>query len=240
MNNKIPPFLKKDGDSLLFNTDGEFVFYVDEMQFDRNFAEIIGDKIKLLGIITYQIIDKNGKKGKIKLFDFPTIFLTSPSHIEKKKNLQLGKQAPSDYRILHYKKGDKIVVSTRVPMIIQNSEIFYRIFLTGKLPTSIPYDQLADYFIENIHLNGGDYGIIMQLFGIIVSKVCRKSDDLQTEFRLTDMKDMNDYQFISIKQVPEYVSAFSAVTSENIDESIVHGIINKKKVYSPLERLMMS
>ena len=57
-----------------------------------------------------------------------------------------------DYRLLIFEKGDAVVVSTKVPQNIANVEDFYRIFLTGKLPTTIPYDKLQDYFTESMKL----------------------------------------------------------------------------------------
>lgn len=240
MDNRVPPFIKRDKESLLFNNDGEFLFYVPEVMFERKIAESFGDYIRLLGVIDYQLISKDGKKGKITPFNFPSAFLTSPSHVEKKKEFQINKyNSPAPYRILHYTKGDKIVLSTKVPQIIDNAEEFYKLFLNGKLPTTIPYDQLADYFIDNINLNGGDYGLDMQIFGIIISEACRDPNNKEKLFCHTDMKDMNAYNFISIKEIPHYISPFTAITSENLDESIVNGITNKAKGHSPLEKLMM-
>ena len=34
MNEKLPPFLRKEKDSILFNGDGELYFYVPEKYFD--------------------------------------------------------------------------------------------------------------------------------------------------------------------------------------------------------------
>ena len=48
---KTPNFLKRDGDSLLFNEDGQFVFYVPEVFFDRGDALIKGEYVNLLGIL---------------------------------------------------------------------------------------------------------------------------------------------------------------------------------------------
>ena len=240
MASNIPPFIKKDGDTLTFNGEGQFIFFVPELYFERSVAEVLGETIRVLGIMDYTIADKSGKYGPIKPFNFPTMFLTSPTTIEKKKNFQLTpKSQPQDYRILKYNKGDKITLSTKVPQLIANCEDFYKIFFSGKMPTSIKYDDLYKYFIDNIHLNGGDYGLSIQLFGIIISEICRDPSDKGKLFRHTDMKDMNAYQCISIKDIPKQVSAYTALTSENIDESLVNGILNKKKAYSPLEKLML-
>lgn len=240
MINKIPPFIKKDGDALLFNGEGKFMFFVPELYFERKYAESLGEYVRLLGILDYAIADKTGKYNIVKPFNFPTAFLCSPSIIEKRKNFKLNPKAEAgDYRVLIFNPGDKIVASVKVPKMIANCEDFYSIFFSGKLPTTIKYDDLYKYFMDNIHLNGGDYGLSIQLFGIVISEICRDPNDRKKLFRHTDMKDMNAYQGISIKEIPNLVSPLTALTSENIDESLVNGILNKNKTYSPLEKLML-
>ena len=59
-NYQVPKFLKRDGDALLFNEEGQFVFYVPEIYFDRKDAQIKGEYINLLGILDYTIFNKNG------------------------------------------------------------------------------------------------------------------------------------------------------------------------------------
>ena len=66
----IPSFLKKDGDSLLFNENGQFVFYVPEIYFDRGDAQITGEYINLLGILDYTIFNEDGSNIGLKRFNF--------------------------------------------------------------------------------------------------------------------------------------------------------------------------
>lgn len=240
MAESIPKFLKRDGDKLLFNQDGEFIFYVPELYFTRSCAIVVGDMVNIIGVLDYTILDKNGKNNGLHLFRFPTVFLTRPNIIEKVKDVKLTKNTePQDYRLLKYKKGDEIVVSVKVPQIVANTEQFYQMFTSGKLPTTIPYDKLHEYFPENMKLNGGNYGLNMQLFGIMISELCRDPKDITTLFRHTDMKDMTAYTPISIKESPNQISPIAAVTSENWNESMVYAIMNKDASSSPLESLFV-
>lgn len=235
----IPKFLKRDKDALLFNNDGEFVFYVPEIYFQRKFAIVIGEYVNLLGVLDYAIFDSNGKSSGLKQFRFPTVFLSKPYTIEKIKGVQLTKNTEEqDYRLLKFKKGDQIVVSVKVPKSVENAEEFFKIFMTGKLPTTIPYDEFHNYFLENIRLNGGNYGISAQLFGIIIGEVSRDVNNPSKLFRHTDIKDMNAYKCISVKDIPKTVSPSAAITSENWDESLVNAMVNKNIKYTPLEKLL--
>lgn len=237
---QVPKFLKRDGDALLFDEDGQFVFYVPEIYFDRGDALIKGEYVNLLGILDYTIYKSNGSNIGLKRFYFPTVFLCKPSRIEKVKNLRL-KQATEvqDYRLLIFEKGDAVVVSVKVPQNITNVEDFYRIFLTGKLPTTIPYDKLHEYFVEAMSLNGSSYGMSLQMFGIVVSEMCRSKTDVSKAFRHTKFTDMMDYRAISIKDLPKYISPNSSISSENWDLGVIGAIMNPTEVNSPMEKLLM-
>lgn len=261
----IPKFLKRDGDSLLFNQEGQFVFYVPELYFDRGNAEIKGEYINLLGILDYTIFNLDGSNIGLKRFYFPTIFLCKPSRIEKVKKLHLKKALSTkvllnstveetdnemndlfdddihsqNYRMLIFEKGDAVVVSTKVPQNIANVEEFYRIFLTGKLPTTIPYDKMQDYFIESMDLNGSSYGMTLQMFGIVISEMCRSPRDPAIAFRHTNFRDQRSYRAISIKDLPKYISPSASITSENWDLGVLGAIMTPSDTGSPMEKLLM-
>lgn len=237
-NNNTLSKLKKDGDKLLFNGDGQFIFYVPEDYFQRKCAIVIGDMVNIIGLLNYTILDKNGKNNGLHLFRFPTVFLCKPSEIEKVKDVKLTKNSDKqDYRLLKFNKGDEIMVSTKVPQLVDNAEQFFQMFLSGKIPNTIPYDILDEYFPENMKLSGGKYGFNRQLFGMIISEMARDPNDITKLFRHTPMKDMTAYKLISIKEVPNQTSPYTAITSENWNESIISAIMNKNATPAPMETL---
>ena len=55
------------------------------------------------------------------------------------------------------------------------------------------------------------------------------------------MNDMNKYKPINIKMVPKYISPYTAITSENWDESVRAAVLMKDKEdapVSPLEKVV--
>ena len=168
--------------------------------------------------------------------------ICKPYEIEKVKNLKLDNSEPSDYMLLKFQKGDEVVTSTKVPQLIDNVEIFFKMaIMTAKIPTTIPYDKLWELYFESAKLNGFSYGINVQLFGILIASISRDKNDITRPFCATDMKNMNDYTPIDIRMVPKYISPYTAITSENWDESIRAAILMKDKEnapLSPLEKVM--
>ena len=240
MSNTLPKFLKRQGDSILFAGDGELVFYIPENYFTTHNAIIVGEYVNLLGIFDYAVFDASGKHSGLKTFRLPTVFLSKPYQIDKVKAVKLTKNTDQqDYRLLKFKKDDVIIVSTKVPENVANVEDFYQLFLRGNLPGTIQYDKMHEYFTESIGLNGSSYGVSLQMFGIVVSEMCRNPNDLSEPFRLSKIKDMTNYKAISITEVPKYVSPFTSITSENWDEAVVNAIINKEHKDSPMEKILM-
>lgn len=237
----IPSFLKKDGNSLLFKDDGSLIFYIPEMYFEREFAVMDGEYIHLIGLFNYAIFDKSDKlKGKLTLFNFPTTFTCSPSSIEKIKGVKLTNNSPKeDYRALKFVKDDIVIASTKIPKKVDNIELFMKMFTTGKIPNTIPYDQLHNIFMENIKLNGESYPVSAQLIGIVISEMCRSSSNITIPYRRSNSTDLTGYTPVNIKDIPKLVSPFTAIVSENWDESIVNAITNKNYTVSPLEKLFL-
>lgn len=248
MNENIPSFLRLKDNALYYNGPGEFVFLVPEIYFERKHAIIEGEYVNLIGILNYAILKKESDTiiDNLREFKFETVFLTRPGRIEKVKNLKLVDSKPGeDYRVLHYTDNgsDQIVVSIEVVQDIANVEEFMQIFVkTGKIPANISYDKLHEYFLDNIKLNGGNYKINAQKFGIIASKLCRDPSDINRPYRLSKAidKSMVDYVTISIKDISKIVSPFTSVVSQNWDEAVVSAsIIDPDEIKdTPMERIM--
>ena len=59
---------------------------------------------------------------------------------------------------------------------------------------------------------------------------------------MTNMKDMNSYKPISVKMLPNYISPYVSIISENFDESLRSAVLMKDKEdlpTSPLEKIVM-
>lgn len=239
MNEKLPPFLKRKGDSILYNDDGNFYFYIPEKYFETKIAQYNGEYISTLGIMSYAM-KKNGKMSNLRQFNYPTRFITKPYKVEKMKSIKLiSKSEPMDYRVLCYKKDDPIIVDIHVPKNMDNAEDLISLFIiNGFIPNTIPYNKIQNYLIDNCSYNGSKYKISLQLFGVIISEICRSKHDINIPFRLSKDNDMNNYKSISVKIIPRLISAYSAITSENINEALVYASLNNKKVQNPLERIV--
>lgn len=250
---EIPAFTKRDGEALLFNNDGYLEYYIPDNYFGNgktSSAAIEGAYVKLIGSFNYRIFDEKGVSNKLMTFNFPTMFTCRPNKIEKRKNIQLDKTLdPSDYSVLIFKKGDQLITRCLVEHNIDNVSELLRLHVqTGKIPNTIPYNELYRYLLDAMELNSGAYAVHSQSMGLMYSKICRDPDDISNLFRLSKAinKKMTGYKTISIKEAARYISPFASMIAENFDSSLLTAVMlsddeksgKLKHRESPLERLI--
>ena len=139
---KIPSFTKRDGNALVYNGTGNLQYCIPENYFTSGYARVEGAFVRLLG-----------------------------SFIDKVKETELVQgQGVADYRILTFEPGDQLVTNVFTPQNTDNvNEILSLHVKTGKIPNTIPYNELYNYIYEAINLNGGNFNIHSQIMGIIYS-----------------------------------------------------------------------
>lgn len=246
---QVPPFLKQEGQSLVYNEDNKELLYFIPEEFFQNtktsIAIIYGEYVSTFGLFNWCIQDKNGKRTDPKPFIFPTIILCKPKSIEKVKEYKLLPNSEAlDYRVLHFEKGDEAISQVRVPQDVANCEMFFKIAtITSRIPLNIKYDELWKLFIENINLQGNDYGLHSQLFGIISAELARDKKNIERPYRLSNTKSEYDYKVVSVKMLPNYSSPYASLVSEGFDESIMNAVMLSDKEESeipnsPLEKII--
>ena len=60
-------YYEKDN-KVIFNDSGELIYYIPEKYFDFGIALSVGEIIQSMGIFSYGLFDKNGKRIKISRF----------------------------------------------------------------------------------------------------------------------------------------------------------------------------
>ena len=156
---EVPYFSKREGDSLLFNLDGYLEYYVPEDYFIGKSGIMEGSYVRLLGSFNYRIFDENDKPGNLMTFNCPTMFLCRPGETKKKVKLKLDDHLDeAEYRVLIFRKGDQLITRIHTEQEMDNMSELFRLHLkTGKVPNTIPYDQLYLFPYECMSLNGGKY-----------------------------------------------------------------------------------
>ena len=132
----MPSFLTKKGNSVVFNQEGEFLFYVPDCYFTDTklpLAQINGQYINMVGICDWALVSTNGKVSEAQRFYLPTVFTCKPNRIEKVKDFSIdNKFRPMDYRIIHFKKDDEIISNVALPQNVANAELIFKTIFIRK------------------------------------------------------------------------------------------------------------
>ena len=239
----LPSFIKENGEQLLFTgKDKEMVIYIPEKYFERRIGEEECEFFNIIGIFDYTVQDINtGKNIGLKRFRYPTEITTRPYTVEKIKGIKLIKESEEmDYRVLKYREGDIVINSTKTAKFIGNVEkVLNLIFILGCVINTIPYEEIGDYVFEAMDIYGDSFGVNAQVMGFACSEICRDKEDVTRAFRLSGSKNMHGYQSISIKNVSKFNSAYTALISEDFDESIIYAMQNDNTKYTSLEKILV-
>lgn len=220
-------------------------FYIPMEYFENNkFATDLGSTISTLGIF-YVKFFKDGKVIDEKTMSIPTwIKLFVYDYTSDSVELP-GYEQKTSCKILKYIKGQNVMESR----IIEDSDnaVKYLKFITqGKIPRTIPYEKTLELWWKNQELNGITLGVPSIILELILSVCYRDKNDPSRKFSSIIGKDLStsqyDYLMMSIRQICQYASTFTALTFEDFDAMVTSSLNKtrekKPEMESPVEKVI--
>lgn len=220
-------------------------FFIPIEYFENNkFATDYGSTISSLGIFITRFY-KNGEMTEQKTLSIPTWIKLYVYEYRNETVSLPGYDEDVPCKILRYSKGAKVMEAR----IIEDSDnaVKYLNFITqGKIPRTIPYEKTLELWWKNQELNGITLGVPSIILELILSVCYRDKNDPSKKFSTVIGSDLNvsqyDYLMMSIRQICQYASTFTALTFEDFD-SMVTSSLNKtrekkKEMESPVEKVI--
>jgi hypothetical protein len=246
MAGKSFPFFKEEKDHVIF-TGNYMEVYIPRFYFDNEISRFLGDKVETLGVFNFKVFSSDTKKDKAELhtFKFPSFLITKPTSSEYEELEDLIEESDENsFAVLKYYKGDIFIDNVNVQQKSDNTILFIGLLHSGKLPNSIPYDEVLQLELENTAFNGVNLNVSSTVLELIISEIYRDKNDLSKSFRFkagsAGKVSMHDYRPINIKQISTFNSTFTGVTFEDIDYNLVASVnktrYNKKESESPIEK----
>ena len=251
--------------SNLLTNDGKYIFinseyaeaYIPEELFDKpeedpiatSLAYDTGESVNMIGLFYIRFFDTdsitNEYRHKYPLYTirYPNIIETRPSGANSKEIMTFG-DSPDIYRIMRYYKGD-ILMDATSKKSPQNVELFTKLILAGKVPSSLSYDDVYFAWEECFKINGVSSAIPATLMQAIIAKLCRNSENSMEEFRfLAGKENVNPYNFtmLSMNQASAYSSVMSSMSFERYAEKLTTSIVMSREgieqEVSPIEKVI--
>lgn len=233
--------IQVNGDDIVFNGD-YLECYIPEYYMDTNYAEQIGNTLKIFGVFSLRTFTK-GKPNKLETLSLPMFINLSVSDIEKKELTLIPGREPEVFYVAKFFKGNKLMSKYIMPDS-SNVEIFLNMMLRGKVPNTIPYDKIIQIWHSNLKLNNVNIGTTSTILEIIISKIYRDKNNPDKNFASVAGKgevSQYDYKTANIREICARESTFTAITFEDMDSMLTTSLNTRDKsqqIVSPIEKII--
>ena len=243
-------FISKDS-SIVVNVDHAEAYIpadsFSEEDKQSSIASAYGEGFRILGLFNMRLSNSQSEKDlrsqPLRTFSFPNMIDTHPSsNTDEILQLTPGSE-PIRYKVLHYTRGD-IMMANTMPQSGDNAVKFMKAVIGGKIPNTLPYNDIFTAWVSNLDSNGTDAGIPFMYLQAIISELCRSKKDHSVSFRKVYGKDMNnqDYVITNMRGTAAYSSVFAAQTFEDMGRMLTTSINmtrrDIKQTVSPIEKVL--
>jgi len=244
-------FIERDG-NIIVNVSYIEAYIPYDLFSDAEFKSAIAyefnDYICMIGIFNMRCFGDESdarESSKLRTFTYPNMINTYPdSHTKEKLSLIPGDEI-QEYMVLKYYRGN-IMMEADTKHDSINCERFIELLNKGKIPSTVPYDDLLSLWLKNLQINNVDAGVPALIFQVIISELCRDRNDPSKQFRKTIGKDPSiphtNYFPANTNAVSAYSSVFAGLTFEKVAEklttSLNMSLEGKEQIKSPIEQVL--
>ena len=237
------PFYEKD--NRLFLKENFLEIYLPKFYFDNDIARFLGRRIETYGIFNFKFFSKASDKSKAQMHTYacPLDLILTPESFE----LELVKEISEEDKtyVLHFRK-DELVIDT-IEMIIKQAPSFTKfmnLLTSGRLPKTIPYDDVKQLALDLQIFNKRDLGIPALGYEIIISEIYRDPDDISKPFRYKAgaKKGVNltNYRTINLRNLANESAVFTGLIFEDFTAALQSAVIKTQSGntgrISPIEK----
>jgi hypothetical protein len=242
----LKDYLKSEGEYIVFN--GPYMeCYIPAFYFETNLGEVYGSSLRVFGIFNVRAFTEGNKPGKLETFNFPSILTIYPTETETTTLtlVQDGESEPEKYIVAKFYKGNRLMRNA-IPKDSSNVELFINLMTKGKIPRTIPYNQILDVWLKNLIVNDVKLQVVSSILESIITQFYRDAKKPELRFSQTYGKNpsIGEYAYkpANIRELCARNSTFAALTFEDMDSMITSSIniskYNKKEIESPLEKIL--
>jgi len=203
-------------------------------------ADIVGDKIKTIGIFWFQAEEKWYQ------LQLPIDIMFQFREKEEKIMKLRPKMKTDKYSIFSLKRGDAFIWDVNNKKDISQVQCFFSKLLEGaKMRESIPYSDLLQVFLNALKITEiGSLGVSSLSFEFFLSRLYRNKKNISEDFRMFYKGKENDfdYKMGRITSLTRFSSVFTSLIGEDIQSGLTNAILRtrekKKDFESPIEKII--
>lgn len=215
-------FIKRDG-KIVVNVDHAEAYIPDDVfGSDESAASIAyeyGEGFKIFGIFNIRLAlkaDDDILKCPLRTFNFPNMIETYPAASETRTMALMPGDDEQKYRVFIYRQGD-IMMDAVMTKSAGNCTKFLNAFSAGKLPNTLPYNDILTIWHKNFETNDLSPACPSMYMQAMIAEKCRCKNDISKSFRKVYGKDMtrSDYITTNMRGTTAHASVFAALSFED-------------------------
>lgn len=230
-----------DKTQLIFNGE-KLQIFIPDSYFKDGFANVVGSNINTIGIFNFKTMAHSEfNVGELHTLILPSNITFSYSN-KVKGTYKLSKDLKEEnYYIYELYTGDIFIEHLEIIENTNDTKTFINLLHSGKLPTNTSYRKIINLYYNSLDLNNVSLGVPSVILEIIIAELARSEKDDNKAFRfIANENNLTSYKFLSLRTLPEVNSTFTAISFENMNQSIItsinHTNRDDKEMESPLEK----
>ena len=150
------------------------------------------------------------------------------------------------FTVLTINSGNQVTPNSTYIQSLKDAIMFLHKFNGAKFSNVMPYDEIVRIFKDGIQKNGVSLGVPDVLISLIISELCRDSENDFQPFRFKANKTGKDegYSLIGIKKIPQKSSVLAALAFEDMQTAIRAAVHQTRTDFeqrtAPIEKLIFS
>lgn len=236
-------FLRYDKDDIIY-TGEKLEILIPTDWIDNGLATIIGNSIKVLGLLNCRGYDSKDKVLFNEMINLPSTIVIYPDNMEERTEDIGNDQGPTKYNICTFYKNSK-VMSKFITQDSDNVQSFLDMMMRAKI-VGVPYNTLLDIWLKNLEINKVNLGVPNAILELIISEIYRDADDLSHNYAYAKNKNpkIRETYYIPAneRQLCAKNSTFAALSFEDVDSMITYSLNmntqQKKQKISPIEKVI--
>ncbi|MBO5632172.1 MAG: hypothetical protein J5965_24200 [Aeriscardovia sp.] len=240
-------YFTKQGDRIYLTGAASMLAYIPIEYFDTGISvEYGGDHISTIGLFNVEFfsdMDSTKRIGKVETVNLPAKINIYPTSQDVKEVELIPGTGAVKYRVFTFLKGEPFT-DTFIVKSSNSASDFVNLMEAGKLPRTIPYDQIYSIWTMNMVMNGVAMPeVASSVREMMIAEKHRSIKNTAIRFGMIAGKDgkvsMYDYKPASARDLTKYSSTFAGLTFEDFDTMVINGLNNsktgRKQVQSPIE-----
>lgn len=226
-----------------FRGEGELKIYIPKSYFNTKYAIELGSKLKTLGVFVYEY-----RLTKY-LFLLPVQIEVEFSEKDKYKG-KLKDETPNDeYDVFILHHGDAFIYNINKVQDLDDAELgINKIFIGGKIPNFLSYDQAYTYITNLLVATGitDSLNVSSVIIEFMMCELYRNRTNTYDAFRKyvngNPNANLYNYKMVNMTATPALHSTFNTLTGQDAYQQILNAILRQRSgavdIESPMEKLL--